>query len=81
MNSTANPGRPPSVLSASGEYLYTLWGLSSVVRWRVSDGAKLDRLANPIPAGILRVSGDGSLLVTSGIGFAETTSLSVFDIR
>ena len=81
VNATEDAGRPPSVLSPSGEHLYTLRGLSSVVRWRVSDGAKLDRLANPIPAGLFRVSGDGSLLVTSGVGFAEITVLSVFDLR
>jgi hypothetical protein len=54
----------PTVLSADGEVLYQLFARRGVVRSRVSDGAILDRVSNGIRADQIRISDDGTVLVT-----------------
>jgi hypothetical protein len=53
------------VLSPDGAVLYQLLGRRGVVRVRVSDGALLDRIIDPIGANYMRLSDDGTLLLTT----------------
>jgi hypothetical protein len=47
----------------------------------VSDGALLDRTVNPISAEQLRISDDGTLIVTFTPSFSNPSRISTIDLR
>jgi hypothetical protein len=70
-----------TAISPDGQYLYQLHWPLGFIRSRVSDGALLDRTANPIGAERIRVSPDGTFLVTfDGVGISSS-NVSVIDLR
>ena len=79
---TTNPlPFPPTALSASGEFLYSLvW--DGIVRSRISDGAILDRVRNPIRfAELVRVSADDRWVVTADMPHGPVSSVGIVDLR
>jgi hypothetical protein len=74
-------GVPPSALSADGQTLLVSVVPLGFVRVRTSDGAVLDRTFNPVRPQIMRVSPDGTFLVSIDDTFSGTTKISVIDLR
>jgi hypothetical protein len=69
-----------SALSVDGESLFTiLW--PNIVRVRASDNRVLDRTPNPIQPSLIRVSPDGTLLITVESNYGATTKISLIDLR
>jgi hypothetical protein len=74
-------GLPPTAISAAGDAVYEVFWPDGIVRASVDDGMLLDRTPNPIRADFMRVSDDGTLLVTVESEFGATSKLSVIDLR
>lgn len=70
-----------TVLSAEGDVLYQLFARPGVVRSRVSDGAILDRVSNGIRVDQIRVSDDGTMLVTFPRFDGLTGGVSTIELR
>jgi hypothetical protein len=74
-------GIPATVLSANGDVLFvSLWNLG-FVRLRTSDSGILDRTPNPVKPSLVRVSPDGSTLVSVESNYGTTTKISLIDLR
>ena len=74
-------GIPATVLSANGDVLFvSLWNLG-FVRLRTSDSGILDRTPNPVKPSLVRVSPDGSTLVSVESNYGATTKISLIDLR
>jgi len=74
-------GIPLTALSANGDALFvSLWNLG-LVRLRTSDSGILDRTPNPVKPSLVRVSPDGSTLVSVESNYGTTTKISVIDLR
>jgi hypothetical protein len=71
----------PTALSADGNVLYQLFARPGVVRSRVSDGAILDRVINAIRPDQIRISDDGTMLVTFPRFDGLTGDVSTIDLR
>ena len=72
---------PVTALSANGDALFvSLWNLG-LVRLRTSDSGILDRTPNPVKPSLVRVSPDGSTLVSVESNYGTTTKISVIDLR
>jgi len=71
----------PTALSADGDEFYQLFARPGVVRSRVSDGAILDRVINGIRADQIRISDDGTMLVTFARFDGPTGGVSTIDLR
>jgi hypothetical protein len=65
-----------TVISPNGEFLYASSYTEGIIRYRVRDGALLDRTPNPVRANVIRVTSDGKWVITHGIG-----GISVIDMR
>ena len=74
-------GIPATVLSANGDVLFvSLWNLG-FVRLRTSDSGILDRTPNPVKPSLVRLSPDGSTLVSVESNYGATTKVSLIDLR
>ncbi len=74
----------PTVLSADATTLYEITVDGTIVRARVSDGAIVDRIGDPISDvhGGVRISDDGSLLIlTQGAGHLTTSQVAVIHLH
>ena len=71
----------PTALSADGTVFYQLFARPGVVRSRVSDGAILDRVINGIRPDQIRISDDGTMLVTFPRFDGLTGDVSTIDLR
>lgn len=75
-------GTSVSALSADGEHLFEVNFLKGITRRRVDDGVLLDRTLNPrISPSLMRVSADGTWLVTAEGAGQQTGRVSVIDLR
>jgi len=75
-------GNPYTALSANGDALFVSLGNLGLVRLRTSDSAILDRTPNPVKPSLVRVSPDGSALVSVEIDYyGRTSKISVIDLR
>ena len=75
------PLQAVTALSTDGEYVYTLSALQGIIRSRVSDGATVDRIPNPIVPSLIRVSGDGRWIVTADPALFQDGRISVVELR
>jgi hypothetical protein len=74
-------GTPFTALSTDGETLFVVHWQLGVIRVRASDNRVLDRTENPIKPSMIRVSPDGTRLVTLESNFGSETKISVIDLR
>ena len=75
-------GNPYTALSANGDALFVSLSTLGLVRLRTSDSAILDRTPNPVKPSLVRVSPDGSTLVSVEINYyGRTSKISVIDLR
>ena len=74
-------GIPYSALSADGTSLYVAWRGLGYIRLRTSDGEVLDRTSNPIQTSLVRLSPDGTTLVSIESNYGATTKISLIDLR
>ena len=83
MNAQVLPGVDPgTAMSAAGDVAYEISWPEGIVRASVDDEQLLDRTPNPIRPQMLRVSDDGTMLVTIEHQFGATSSnISVIDLR
>jgi hypothetical protein len=81
MSTPVRGGFISTAFSPDGAVLYQMISNTGLVRSRLSDGALLDRTINPISAGLLRVSDDGTLAVTFGDPSGAARKISKIDLR
>ena len=75
-------GIPLTALSANGDALFVSLSTLGLVRLRTSDSGILDRTPNPVKPSLVRVSPDGSTLVSVEIDYyGRTSKISVIDLR
>jgi hypothetical protein len=74
-------GVPPTALSPDGEYLYSSFRDPGIIRSRVSDGAIVDRAPNTIEPSLIRISPDGTFLVTTDQNRGGIARISIMDLR
>jgi hypothetical protein len=70
-----------TALSANGEVLHQMLSTTGLIRSRVSDGAILDRTINPIGALEMRISDDGTVLMTTVALDYNSSKVSTIDVR
>jgi hypothetical protein len=80
-NTQFSGGVPRSALSADGNSLFIVNWPHGLVRLSASDGTILDRTLNPITASFIRVSPDGTMLLTLDSNYGTQTRISLIDLR
>jgi hypothetical protein len=74
-------GTPFTALSTDGETLFVVHWQLGVIRVRASDNRVLDRTENPIKPTMIRVSPDGTRIITLESNFGSETKISVIELR